>query len=114
VSVYAPTVRTLIARLVLLAAMLLMPFGMAVAPAGTPHHSMMAGMPTGHCSDQAPSHDRKGAIAECTMACAASLPAAATSARDPLLIVCEPAFPSESQILRGLHPETATPPPKRS
>jgi hypothetical protein len=103
-----------LSRLLLLIAVLLMPLGMAPAPASAPDHSMIAGMPMGHCPDQGSRNDAKQGVHECTMACAAALPA--TEARDdaPLLIVCEPILPDAAERLHGLHPETATPPPKRS
>jgi hypothetical protein len=104
----------LLSRLLLLMAVLLMPLGMSPVPASAPHHEMMTGMPKGHCPDPSSRHDAKGGIAECTMACAASLPAADATVGEPLLIVCDPVTPGRVQRLHGLHPETATPPPKRS
>jgi hypothetical protein len=104
----------LIARLILLFAVLLMPLGMAAAPASTPHRLMSADMPMQHCPDQTPAHDSKGALAQCTMACAAALPAAMASADLPHLLAGESSNRSVSLVLHGLHPETATPPPKRS
>jgi hypothetical protein len=98
----------------LLLAVLLMPLGMAPAAASAPDHPIMANMSMGHCPDQNSHHDAKGTIAECTMACASALPAVDRAASGPLLIVCEPVIPVGTQRLHGLHPETATPPPKRS
>ncbi len=95
-------------------AMMLMPLGMAPVSSTVSHHSMMTEMPMGHCPDQAPTHDMKGGIPECTMACAAALPAGGSTVGEPLLIVCDPVRPGTADPLHGLHPETATPPPKRS
>jgi hypothetical protein len=100
-------------KLLALFAVLLMPFGMAPAAAAA-HDSMAMNMPMGHCPEQAPKHDTKGGIAECTMACAGALPAAELATAGPPMIVCEPLQPAAVQQLHGLHPETATPPPKRS
>ena len=97
--------------LLALIAVLLMPLGMTPASA---HHQPAAGMAMPHCPEQAPKHDSKGAFAECTMACSAALPAAELQQEQHLPIACAPAPPAVAQILRGLHPETATPPPKRS
>lgn len=100
-------------KLVFLFAVLLMPLGMQPVAAASTHHDM-ASMPMGHCPDQGPHHDTKGGIAECTMACAGALPAVELAAREPLLIVREPVQPAAANRLSGLHPDPATPPPKRS
>ena len=104
--------RPMLARLVLLIAVLLMPLGMTPAAATAHEHVAMASMPMGHCDDKAPSRHMKGGIADCAMACSAALPAAEV-ARDELpLPACSPARPVAAHALHGLHPETATPPPK--
>lgn len=100
-------------RALLLFAVLLMPLGMAPAVAAPVHH-MAAGMPMGHCPEQAPSDERKAGFAECTMACAAALPAVEAPREEALLVTVElPRLPAAPQ-LHGLHPETATPPPRVS
>ena len=104
----------LLGKLLVLLAVLLMPFGMASTPAGTSHHAMMTDVSSKHCPDQGSGHDGKGGIAECTMACAAALPALGAHAEGALLIVCDPLVPRVTQALHGLHPDPATPPPKRS
>jgi hypothetical protein len=48
------------------------------------------------------------------MACSAALPAVDRPAERPLLLVCAPTEAAAVQILRGLHPDTVTPPPKGS
>ena len=110
---YDGLVRVMLARLLLIVAVLLMPAGMAPAATSASHHEAR-GMPMGHCPDPSNDHSTKQGIAECTMACAAALPAAVTAVREPPLIICEPLLPRSAQRLRGLHPETATPPPKTS
>src|SRR3954463_6301517 len=99
-------------RLILLLAMLMMPLGMTGAVAA-PNASAAVDMMAGHCPDQQREHD-KGGIADCTMACAAALPAAncmADAARIRPVTLIETVQPHR---LHGLHPETATPPPRAS
>ena len=102
-----------IANLLVLIAVLLMPLGMQPAPAAPVVHHASA-MPTQHCPDQPSKHDGKGTLAECTMVCSSALPAADLPRPQPLLLACSPEISGLTEILRGLHPETATPPPKRS
>ena len=100
--------------MIALLAVLLMPLGMAPAAAmsNAAHHA--SAMPMQHCPEQGSKHSSKEAFAECTMACSAALPAAEVARGEPLLIVCLPVQPTTAQQLHGVHPETATPPPKRS
>jgi hypothetical protein len=97
-------------KLLILLAVLLMPFGMQPATAAPAAHEMT--MPMEHCPDQAPGHGGKAGFAECTMACSAALPAMDRAADEPLFIVNAPTEPPVVQALDGLHPETATPPPR--
>lgn len=101
-------------KLLTLLAVLLMPVGMTPASAAVAHHSTAAAMPMGDCPGQRSSHHGEGGFAECTMACAAALPAANFSSQDAVMIVCLPTQPAIAQHLHGIHPETATPPPKHS
>src|SRR3954454_23872997 len=107
-------VARILSRLMLLVAVLLMPLGMSPAGAAPVHHEMAAGMPMGHCPDQAPSHDRKSGFAECTMACAAALPAFEARPADLPIVPAELPRLTLTDRLHGLHPETATPPPRAS
>jgi|KBSSwiStaDraftv2_1062776.scaffolds.fasta_scaffold2658147_1 hypothetical protein len=104
----------LIPKLLVLLAVLLLPLGMAPTAAVAQHQPIPMDMPAGHCPDQGLHHDMKGGIAECTMACAGALPAADFARHEPPLIICQPVQFPAAQRLDGLHPETATPPPKRS
>jgi len=106
-------VKTAIIKLALLLSVLLMPFGMAPVAASGPHQAM-AGMPMGHCPDPSSGHDKKAGIAECTMVCAAALPVAVRAADEPLEVAGASEVSASPQALRGLHPDTATPPPKFS
>jgi hypothetical protein len=102
----------LVAKLLVLLAVLLMPLGMA-APAAANQSASMS-MPMQHCPEQTPKHDTKTAFGECTMACSAALPAADTVAVKGPLISCVPVDCPAVQRLSGLHPDPATPPPRRS
>lgn len=109
-----PMVR-LASKLLVLFAVLLMPLAMAPA-AGAPQHqhsAMTMSMPMQHCPEPGPQQEKPG-IAVCAMACASSLPALGRMASDAPVIVCAPQAPTAAQLLNGLHPETATPPPKQS
>ena len=99
-------------RLVLLLSVILMPFGMAPA-AASPSHEALAGMPMGHCPEQGSRPHNRG-IAECTMACAAALPATVAGPDEPLLLLSTPAVATTPLRLHGRHPEIATPPPKHA
>ena len=105
----------LIAKLLALVAIVLMPFGMSAAPGATPHHGMSASMPLKHCPEQPVGPRGKAGIAECTMICSATLPAA-DACRDAskLTIVGLPPEQSLALSLHGIHPDTATPPPRHS
>jgi hypothetical protein len=112
VTGYSLRMRSLLARLALMVAVLLMPLGMTPAAATTHDHSAMESMAMGHCDGNAPAHHSKGGIADCAMACAAALPAAEL-ARDEAPFVRSSLEPAVAErALHGLHPETATPPPK--
>lgn len=113
VSDYAALVHRMLAKLALLIAVLLMPIGMTPAPAAA-HQNAMAGMPMGHCDEGTTKHQPKGGFTECTMACSAALPAADTPRGKATPIASMPILPAAAHILHGVHPETATPPPKRS
>lgn len=102
----------LLTRLALLIAVLLMPFGMTPSAAQPNGHSAMGSMAIGHCDDRAPNQHMKGGIVECTMACSAALPATENTRDEPPLSVSSPARPLAATVLHGLHPETATPPPR--
>jgi hypothetical protein len=112
-SGYGALMLRLIAKLLVLAAVLAMPFGMGQAAAAPPaaHH---AAMPMQRCPDPEQGHHKKGGIVECTMACAAALPATDFADEQPLLIACSPIEAASPHVLHGLHPDTATPPPKRA
>jgi hypothetical protein len=98
-------------RLLILLAMLITPLGMAPAAAT---QTVPSAMPMQHCPEQGPNHHSKTGFAECTMACSAALPAAERIAGAPLVVICVPVSAGVASPLHGIHPETATPPPRRS
>lgn len=103
-------------KLLALIAVLLLPLGMTTAPAAaaTTDHGAMASMPMKHCPEQSPVHGGKAGFTECTMACSAALPASDLPRDRPLLIACLPVETEAAHVLHGVHPDTATPPPKRA
>jgi hypothetical protein len=107
-------VTSLATKLLVLLAVLLMPLGMAMAATTAHHEHAAASMPVEHCPDRAPQHDMKGGLAACTMACSSALPAADLSRSEPPPAAYVPAAPSVIMSLHGIHPDTATPPPKLS
>jgi len=110
---YSRSMIRLLAKIALLLSVLMLPFGMGTAAAAAPmteHHAAMM-MPMGHCPEPAPGHRPTG-VAECTMACAAALPALD---RPPLTRFrpLERRFTRAAlPALTGVVTETATPPPK--
>jgi len=105
--------RQILALLALLA-VIVMPFGMAPAQASSAQHHAMAGMPMEHCPDQQSPGALHAGFSECTMACSSALPPLdATPAMTPMMVSAEP-LQTAAERLHGLHPETATPPPRRS
>lgn len=103
-------------KLLALIAVLFLPLGMTTAPAAaaTTDHGAMASMPMKHCPEQSPGHGGKAGFTECTMACSAALPVADLGSHRTIRIACTPVEPCLAGPLHGLHPETATPPPRRS
>lgn len=100
-------------KLLALVAVLLMPFGMQPAHAARAiDHS--ASMPMQHCPEQMPKQTQKNALMTCTMVCSAALPGRDASHDGPSIIVCAPTEAEAVRQLNGLHPDTATPPPRRS
>jgi hypothetical protein len=91
-------------------AVLFMPLSMA--PAAPAAHAMQGAMAMQHCPQPASSDKAKGAMGECTMACASALPAVDFARVEPSILPEQPAPVAVECWLDGIHPETATPPPK--
>jgi len=109
---YIAAMREALAKLLLIAAILLMPFGMGAPAAAASHHAPAATSAMRHCPDQAPASGHQGGVSECTMGCAASLPAISDPADQLLLAIAAPGPGAPAERLTGLHPETVTPPPR--
>jgi hypothetical protein len=101
-------------RLLALLAVLLMPFAMAAAPAAAAHHQQMSAMPAGHCPEPDSKPVSSGALAGCTMACAAALPATDSQTLRSRPLVRTPLDPQVVASLAGIELEIATPPPRLS
>jgi len=102
---------TIVGRLLVLFAVLLMPLGMQPASTAN-HHATMVGMAMQDCPDQSSKHHENDGLATCSMACASALPAQElvrdeTPVRRPQLVI-----PMANHALHGTQPEIATPPPK--
>jgi hypothetical protein len=112
-GLYFGVVGQMMTRLLTLFAVLLLPLAMAPGASAAPAEAHAA-MPMEHCPEQAPDHHSKAGFAQCTMACSAALPVAFAPGEQRFVIVCAPSERAAAQMLSGIHPETATPPPKRS
>ncbi|MFC7535895.1 hypothetical protein ACFQPG_00770 [Sphingomonas sp. GCM10030256] len=114
-AAYVPAMASLV-RLLALLALVLMPFGMASAPAAA--HGAATTQPvapaaqTGeHCDQQQRPDMPAKPKTDCAMACAALLPEGAI----PLVEELRPAAPRHAVLISpapGAGPELATPPPK--
>jgi hypothetical protein len=106
----------IVRRLLVALIVLLMPLGMV--PAAAAHDaaatSMAMAMPMQHCPDEGQKHGTNGASAECTMVCSSALPAADRVQQEPIAFHEPQTAPADAVVLHGLHPDIATPPPKRA
>ena len=97
-------------RLLTLIALVLMPIGMAGAPAmAAPADHGMAAM--NHCDDMPSEEQAPPAKMDCTAMCTA-LPAAEAPVLAPMLKPVAPRSLAVSAPFRGIEPEIATPPPR--
>ena len=99
-------------NLLTLIALALMPFGMAAPAAAAGHHPSAAVSGAQHCPDQEGVPRAMDGISECTMACAAALLVFDPGGGQLLAPVPAPSLRFLAAPLTGLHPETATPPPR--
>jgi hypothetical protein len=103
-----------ILKLLTLVALALMPFGMSAASAAPVHHAPAAGAAR-HCDEQGgqPAQTSSDKALDCAMACS-MLVAAEARVEEPAPAVRLPAGRKPAERATGLHPDTATPPPKLS
>ena len=104
----------LVAKLLVLIAILVMPLGMATAAAPAHEGHNEAAMAMEHCPDKAPAKETKSGFAACTMACAAALPAVDRPGENLFFVGHESSPTPRVTSLQGIHPDIETPPPKRS
>jgi putative hemolysin len=100
-------------KLLALFALVLMPFGMAAAPAaahGAAHGTVASAM--AHCGEQG-SKSGKAAhqASDCTATCAMTMAEPARLA-EPTPMLRSVLAPSHHHYIDGLHPEAAIPPPR--
>lgn len=102
-------------KLIVLIAVLLMPLGMQPAASATMGHGhgMGASMPMEHCPDQSKQQHNHG-FATCSMACASALPVQQIIRDEAPAPHHDLVRPLAAQTLHGLHPEVPAPPPKRT
>jgi hypothetical protein len=102
-------------RLLTIAAVLLMSFGMGIGAA--PGHATVMVSASEHCSDQpakpSPADSMDHASPPCALACAA-LPAAFTTPELDIVLAKAPLKMTAAHDLHGVVLEIATPPPKRA
>jgi hypothetical protein len=111
---YSTHMRSFALRLLALIAVLLLPLGMASAPAEAHSAAMIAGMPMPHCPDSSSKTKSNAGLIECSMACSSALPAA-----DLAVVGFHPASRSVPRaclapVLSSIDLEIATPPPRPS
>jgi hypothetical protein len=105
---------SMVLRLFTLLALVLMPFGMGAANAAPAHHAAAAVAPQ-HCDDQGgqPAEQSRDEVMDCAVSCSMLAVAQAHVEEPP---VANPTLTTPRLAKRGagLHPDTATPPPKLS
>jgi hypothetical protein len=103
-----------LSKVFMLISLMLMPLGMSAAMAKPAHHSKVA-MMAGHCGEHSgqPVKPSPSQAADCAIACS-MLMTAETRLAEPLAVIRLPAARQLAEWHTGLHPETATPPPKSS
>ena len=101
-------------RLLTVAALALMPVGMASASAGPLHHAP-SGAGAGHCDDQdgQPAEQPRDLLPGCTAGCS-MLVADLACADAPAAVLAQLTVAPPPRLWLSLPPETATPPPKPS
>lgn len=114
---YSMPMRAAILRMLVLASLMLMPFGMAAASAAPVQEHRMAmamPMPMEHCPDGDQKSHSSGTLATCTMACSAALPASAPKPGPSIRVEREAVAQLLAPTLSGIELEIATPPPRLS
>jgi hypothetical protein len=102
-----------IGKLLVLAAVLIMPLSMQSAAGAMHRDTRTATQPMEHCPKPWRG-DNPTSFVECTLACSATLPAVDLPQVEPLAIAGTPTVAAPERALQGLHPDIETPPPKAS
>lgn len=99
-------------KLLILFAVLLMPLGMING--GPAMASGVSTAPAGHC-EQMPEHrqEQPDRLADCAVTCAA-IPSRRDDLQGRILVLAQPRVAALTEILHGLGPEAAIPPPRFS
>ena len=102
-----------ILRLLTIAALALMPFGMAAASAAVPVHHPQASSSAGHCDDQdgEPSRESQDPLPGCSAGCSMFM-AEKEPTPETIVAASQSTAASIARRWSSLPPETATPPPK--
>ena len=100
-------------RLLALIALVLMPIGMAGAPAAASTMPADHARAAGHCDQQSRSDEAPAVSMDCTAMCTA-IPAREPATQAPLFQRPAPRAIAFAFAFEGIVPETATPPPKVS
>ena len=103
-----------IGKLLVLAAVLIMPLSMQSAAAAMHRDTSTATQPMEHCPKPRRGDNPTSNFVECTLACSAALPAGDLPQVGPLAIAGTPTVAAPERALQGLHPDIETPPPKAS
>lgn len=111
---YFSPMPAVIIRLLALLALIMMPFGMGAAMAAPVHHAPSSAAAE-HCGEHGSQPDKKSPsqAADCAIACS-MLMTAETGLAEPPPALRLPAARAPADHGHGLHPDTATPPPKPS
>ena len=99
----------LIVKLLTLVALALMPFGMSAASAAPAHHAPAAA--ARHCDEQGSQPVQSPDRMDCAMTCS-MLVGAQSGPAEPVPVLRLPTARLPAKRGAGLHPDTATPPPK--
>lgn len=106
---YFTLMPALILKMLSLVALVLMPLGMSAASAGPVHHAPAAAAQ--HCDEPGGQPVQSPDARDCAMTCSMLVSAQAGPA-EPVPVLRLPSARLLAESGAGLHPDTATPPPK--
>jgi hypothetical protein len=111
---YFKPMPSMVLRLLTLLALVLMPFGMGAANAAPAHHAPVA-TTAQHCDEHGsqPADQTRDEAMDCAVSCS-MLAVADAQVEEPAVAHAIVTVPPVAERGAGLHPDTATPPPKLS